>query len=54
MRGVGIHGACLIGLGLVVYACWLAWPPLAFLVAGVTLIAFGVFIHKRSMNKGPK
>lgn len=54
MQSVAVQGMCLIGLGLVVYACWLAWPPLAFLVAGVTLIAIGVFVHRGSISKGRK
>jgi hypothetical protein len=46
MRSVGIHGSCLAGLGLIIYAGWLAWPPLAFGATGALLCAFGVFVHK--------
>lgn len=51
---VASHGACVAGMGLIVYASWLAWPPLAFGVAGLLLCAFGVFLHKRQVPKVSK
>jgi len=32
----------LAGFGLIVYASWLAWRPLAFAVTGLGLLAFAV------------
>lgn len=46
MRSAGVQVSCLTGIGLIVYAGWLAWPPLAFALAGVLLCAFGLFIQR--------
>lgn len=40
--------SCGLGLALIVYAAWLAWPPLAFAVAGGMLCAVGVFVYRGS------
>lgn len=55
-RDVGIQGTCLAGVGFIVYAAYLAWPPLAFAVSGVGLCAFGVHMHRigQKANNGAK
>lgn len=34
--------AALIGLGSIVYGCYLIYPPMAFILAGVGLIGLGI------------
>lgn len=48
MRGVAVNSSCGVGLSLIVYAAWLAWPPLAFATAGVLLCAVGVHGYRSS------
>lgn len=54
MRDAGIHGTCLAGVCLIVYATHLAWPPLAFAASGGVLCAFGVFLHRSGRKNGAK
>jgi hypothetical protein len=42
MKTILYDSSLFAGGGLVTYAAWLTAPPLAFLVAGAGLIAFGV------------
>ena len=35
--------AALLGSALLLYGLWLIWPPLAFIVAGIGLLALGFF-----------
>jgi len=46
--------ACLAGAGLVLAGSWLFWPPLAPMLGGVLLTAFGVFLHRASPPAAPK
>jgi hypothetical protein len=39
VRGVRSLGPGLLGLGLVSYGAWLAWPPAGFLAAGLLVLA---------------
>lgn len=50
-RAMLIHGTCLSGLGLTIYAAWLAWPPLAYGLAGLLLCAFGMFVSSLEMKR---
>lgn len=45
-RGIAANGFCIIGLALIVFGLWQAWPPLAFTAAGVGLVAIGVHGHR--------
>jgi hypothetical protein len=36
------------GLASTAYGCWLWWPPSAFIVAGIAILAGGVFADLRS------
>jgi len=36
----------LIGLGLLSYGCWLIYPPSAFIVSGVILIATAIALAR--------
>ena len=56
-RAIIDHGTCLTGLGLIGYALWSVWPPLAYAAGGALLCAFGLFLngltaHKIRDNKG--
>lgn len=41
-------GPGLLGLGLVAYGAWLAWPPAGPMVAGALLLADRAYIRIRS------
>jgi hypothetical protein len=43
----------LVGLGLVSYGAWLAWPPAGFLTAGVLVLADQV-ADRISGGRGPR
>jgi hypothetical protein len=47
LESIVIDGSLLAGLGLVTYGAWLIFPPAGFVVAGVLLLAFGVFMGAR-------
>ncbi|MFN0073046.1 MAG: hypothetical protein ACKVVP_16295 [Chloroflexota bacterium] len=33
-----------VGSAIVAYGCWLAWPPLEFIVGGLFLVALGMLV----------
>jgi hypothetical protein len=39
--------ACLAGAGLVLFGAWLAWAPLAPIIGGMLVVAFGMFLHQQ-------
>lgn len=42
VRTVLTGAAELVGLGAVSLGCWLIWPPVGLIAAGIGLIALGV------------
>lgn len=42
---------CILGVWLITYGLWSAWPPLGYMFAGSVLVAFGVFVHRLPVNK---
>jgi hypothetical protein len=42
VKSIAVDGAALIGAGLLIYGCWLIFPPAAFVVGGLALLAAGI------------
>lgn len=39
------------GLGCILFGCWQAWPPLAWMVGGIAIGGFGVLLIRAERNK---
>ena len=42
---------CWAGLGLIIAAGWLVWPPLGMAMAGVACLLFGFGLHAHAVKQ---